>query len=597
MSDLNSKLDMVKRIRNGKGIQSILDEAYKILENPIVMFNTEYSLIAYTRVITDDPIWNEIVTYGTFSKKTQELFYNEGFVEEVANSPKLTLMTSDKLKYDRIGGKIFNKNNTYVSNLVIVECNRPFEENDPMIFEAICRLISKEISKNELYQEYEQKHQETIIKSLIDKTYDKKLDITQVDILYDSLKAHLYTLVVDISLCDPKYENIVYYRDLLKAIEPKYKYAIYSNYIIIIISTNDNTFNVSKELYELIRAFEQNNMYAGISEKFENLFELKKYYTEALKAMQYTLESKSTQRIFPCNRSSIDKIEQIKKLKNGEGIQYFLDIGPAFFGNPLLFHDMELNLLGYSQNIEISDPIWEELITYGTSSDETINLFKTEGFINIMENTKGGALLVSKKIKYDRISWRIYSNDNIMIGCLSIVNTITPFTEDLLVLFGIFSQKFSKEVGKIEFYNHYGQLYSETVINRLISGKINTYAFYSEDIGNLYDNLLDNLYLVVADISKCNSDHANLTYFREMFNRTDTVNRYAIYDNHVIVIISTNSTSLDENNEFNEIRKIFEEKNIYTGVSSCFDDIYELPKYYLEAADSLKYTISFFDHD
>lgn len=46
---------------------------------------------------------------------------------------------------------------------------------------------------------------------------------------------------------------------------------------------------------------------------------IKTYKTllDSMLALQYTLDTKSTQRIFPCTEGSMDKIDQIEKLKNG----------------------------------------------------------------------------------------------------------------------------------------------------------------------------------------------------------------------------------------------------------------------------------------
>lgn len=585
MSHLNSMMEQVKKLKNGIGVQRLIDEASKILGNPLLVFNTEYELLAHTEVITDDAFWNELVTQGTFGKESQQLFVDEGFVEEVANS-RIALLRSEN-RYDRISGKLYNKNNSFVSNLLIVACNKPFGENDQMVFEIICKLLTKEISKNEFFQEYEQTHQESIIKNLLDGNYDIKQDIAQVSILYDSLGPSLYIAVLDISFCNIENSNTDYFIKLLRTSMPRFKYATYSGYILMIISTNNDTLDVGNELRHLIKFLEQNNIYAGISGRFENLFDLNKYYSDAQKSLSYLLENKCSKRIFPYNINSLKTMQQINALLSGEGIQYFLNKGPEIFGNPLLFHDMELNLLGYTENVKIIDPIWEELITYGTSSDETIELFKTEGFVSTMENTKGGALLVSEKIKYDRISWKIYNYDNIMIGCLSIVNSDKQFSEDELVLFGAFSQKFSSEVVKNDFYINYGQVYSATVINRLISGKIDDYTFYSEDIGNLYNNLMNNLYLVVIDAKQSGAELKNLAFIRDLLNNMGTVNRYAIYLNHIIILISLENVSVNELKELNKISKLFEQHNIYAGISGCFENIYDLQKHYLEAVSAL----------
>lgn len=585
MNSLMVRMEEVKKLKNGVGIQSLLDAAYNILGNPIVMFNTEYDLLAYTQVITDDPIWNEIVTLGTFSRETLRLFENEGFIEEMANAARVAFMTSGKLKYDRMGGKVFNKNNAYVATLVLVESNKRFDENDAMVFDRICKLISKEISTSEAYEEYEQAHLETILKNLIERNYDVKLDLGQVGIIYDTLKTNLYVAVADISQCSAEC-TVIYFRDLFKQLQPAYKYAAYSGRVIMLMSTNDDVFPVNKRLKEILGVFEQNNMYVGISSRFENLFELQKYYMQALKALKYVLESRSNQRVFPQNPTSVDTIEQIRSLPNGRGIQYLSNLAPKILGNPVLFHDMELRLLSCTENADVNDPIWEELVTYGISSDETIEFLAAEGFFDSVEGTKAGVLLVSDKLRLNRISGKIYNCDNIMVGCLCMMENNSPFGDDVLVLFGAFCQKFSEEVGRIEFYNSYGQVYSETVISRLIDGKIDDYTFFSEDIGNIYDDLMENLYLFVVDTTQCNTGHVNLSYFRNLFNRLSTVNRYAIYANYIIIIISTDSKSLNAG-KLNELNQTFEQYNIYVGISSCFENIYELRRYYNEAVDTL----------
>lgn len=73
------KSDQIEALRKGEGVQYLLDTASKIFNNPIVIFDTNYSLIAYTDVITDDPIWNELISTGTFSADTQ-LFLQRSFL-------------------------------------------------------------------------------------------------------------------------------------------------------------------------------------------------------------------------------------------------------------------------------------------------------------------------------------------------------------------------------------------------------------------------------------------------------------------------------------------------------------------------------------
>lgn len=300
MSMLFNRIQQLELLKKGKGIKYLLKETYKILGNPVFMFDTDYNLIANTESITtDDTIWNEIITGGAFSNETLDIFREEGFIDAVANAKTITFLVSDRIKYDRILGKIFNKNNTYVANLVIVECDRAFQPDDTIVFEAVCKLFSNEISANNSYQDYEKTYQENLIKKLLDKSIiDKELYAARMAILYNGLKTNLYVAVADVAQCDPAYEKLARLRDSIRHIQPEFKYAVYANYIIIIISSEHTKLDQKRDLNKLNRFFRKKHISAGISSCFENAYELPKYYAEAIEALRFGLTSHSGPQTF-----------------------------------------------------------------------------------------------------------------------------------------------------------------------------------------------------------------------------------------------------------------------------------------------------------
>lgn len=269
-------------IKNGNGIQYILNEAYKILGNPILIQDMEYKLIDCNKnILVNDPIWVEFISTGTVSNNWLEFFKNECFIESAANTKKVAFLISDNLKYPRIYGKLFNKDKLQVGCACMVAYNKPFEDHDPEIFEMICDTISEEFGRIESYQKYGQMYFEILIKELIHGIKDKELYAAHIESIYMHLKNNIYLAVVDFSKCNSEHNSLEYYRDLFKHIYPSFKYAIYLNYIIIIIST-DNNYYIKKELRCLKKIFEKDNIYAGVSSCFYNLYELPKYYNEAI---------------------------------------------------------------------------------------------------------------------------------------------------------------------------------------------------------------------------------------------------------------------------------------------------------------------------
>jgi len=295
------KSEQLKTLENGKGVQYILDEAYKILGNPLLAHDMEYKLFAHNKdAVNDDPIWNELTTNGTVDLNRLEFYKSETFFDMAAYAEKVTFLPSDRLKYDRIFGKLFTRNQIQIGCVVIHACDKPFENSDIELFKIVCDILNKELSESEYYQNYGQAYMETLVGKLIGDRIDSKLLYTaHIESIYTGLKENIRLAVADISESDPTFNRLVIFRDLFKRTEASFKYAIYSNYIVILMNSDSEAFHIKQDLHKLYRIFEQNNIYAGISNRFENLFELSRYYNEAIAALKHGLKTNGSQRIFP----------------------------------------------------------------------------------------------------------------------------------------------------------------------------------------------------------------------------------------------------------------------------------------------------------
>jgi hypothetical protein len=305
-----SILDQIKTLEKGKGIQYLLDAAYKIFGNPIVMFDTNYTLKAFTEDVNDDPLWNTLISTGTFSMTDQEFFTSERFTENAANADKLVVMKSNKLKYDRILGNIFNSEHIKVANIVMVECKLPFGVDIQAAFEVFADKVTDEIKNDNYYTVYGREYHDSIIKKLLERRIiDTVMYTPHVQILYDGFKDYLYIAVIDINFSGnnqskKNHDQLIEIKDMLINIYPSFKFAIYSGYILMIMSSKFDNFSSEIILGSQENIFVQNNLFAGISTGFENLYEVDKYYNEAVTALKNginTVDSANTgknQRIF-----------------------------------------------------------------------------------------------------------------------------------------------------------------------------------------------------------------------------------------------------------------------------------------------------------
>ena len=307
MISLVDKKEQLAKLK-GKGLQQILNSAYKILGNPIALFDTSYNLLAFTQgIVTDDRLWNELTTLGTFSHEAVDFFNHEHFIASYAESEVVALMQSDKLKYDRTNGKLFDKDNVQLGDICIVACRKPFEENDMELIEFLCEILSVELQNSEFYRNIERVYQESLMDDFIDgNIIDSALVKKKIEELLSELKPNLYIAVVDITQYERTNTHLAYFRDLFRKLQPEYKYYIHLNNIVIIIITDDVMLSVKKDLHKLNEFFAKYNICAGISRRFSDLYELRKHFRQAINALNFGLKSRRKQQFFHYDDFSVE---------------------------------------------------------------------------------------------------------------------------------------------------------------------------------------------------------------------------------------------------------------------------------------------------
>jgi len=297
------KVEQVKALENGKGIQYLLNSAYKIFNNPIFMIDSNYNMIAVTDVPADEPNWIELLTTGTFSLKTIELLANESLIEDITNAEKIVILRSDKLKYAKMSGHIFNRDNIRVGLVMMSECNTPFEAESIAAFEALADKTTCEIRDYDYFTMFAMTFHEDKINLLLDGTVKNPLLYNpQAQILYDDFEDYLYVAVVSAArndiLDNVHRSRLEYFKSLLKTKYGSFKYSVYSDYIVMLMSSKHKYFYGAPFFAAHADLFEQNGLSMGVSESFENIYELRVYYDQAVAALTNGLAGKEGMRIF-----------------------------------------------------------------------------------------------------------------------------------------------------------------------------------------------------------------------------------------------------------------------------------------------------------
>jgi hypothetical protein len=174
----------------------------------------------------------------------------------------------------------------------MVGCNSPIDAKDAAAFEELADKITAEIHDDECFSAFGKAYHEAIIIKLLDGVINVPAIFTShVQIFYDGFEDYLCVLVVDIPQCGIqsgacRQDRLVHFKNMLGIKYPAFKYAIYNNHIVIVMSSKNKAsfeeliFDQDKEF------FDQNKLIAGISKSFESPYELREHYDEAVAALK-----------------------------------------------------------------------------------------------------------------------------------------------------------------------------------------------------------------------------------------------------------------------------------------------------------------------
>ncbi|MDR3295101.1 MAG: helix-turn-helix domain-containing protein [Clostridiales Family XIII bacterium] len=286
--------------RQSLGLNRILDDAYRVLGNPIVVIDTSYNLLSCTEnTVSDDPLWNELTAVGVFSHETVDSFNSAHFIQAVADADVVSLLKHESLPYDRACGKFFDKDGIQLGSIIVVACYRDFSQDDFEQMEQICDNIAEELQKSSCYHLTERVFHDSFISDLLDgENSGGVLFENSLQDLYTDLKSNLFLLVVDICRYEPTLSHLSYLRDTLAHMQGKFKYFIYLNNIVILASLEKPVLRVKKDLAALHDFFIKYNLFAGVSDCFQNLLEAQAYYKQALAALNRGMAQDSARHIF-----------------------------------------------------------------------------------------------------------------------------------------------------------------------------------------------------------------------------------------------------------------------------------------------------------
>ncbi len=271
-----------------RGLQHIIDVAYEVLGNPMFVSDLGYNILAFNKnANVGDPSWPtasreaELEAYerikklndcGVFKRLYESL---EPCIENFDYSPTRWMANKIVIKEKNIG------------HIAVVELHKPFVDMDLVLLQFLCEIVASELQKETISSGHFNNDFEHFLIDVLDQKITKPETVHKQGQKL-KLNQQKYLLLATISF-GKKAQNgmsLSYLKGIVKRLLRTEKIILYQNKITVFLAS-DKKAELSEIVKPRFRDFlETNEMNVGISQHFDDLTQLSKYYLQSVKAVE-----------------------------------------------------------------------------------------------------------------------------------------------------------------------------------------------------------------------------------------------------------------------------------------------------------------------
>lgn len=268
------------------GIQAMVDKIYPAFNNPLMVFDAGYHLIAANlEEVKKSPFGRNIVEHGGFSEHEFELVNHFNHIhQKIIHSPFPILVHHPELGFDQLICAINTSKN--MGHIVLNALNQPFHKHDADFLWLLQKAIDQQLKKDEFIRNNRGFHYEYFIRDLLDrKIATAPQHMERLEYVEEEFRGLLYCIVVETARSSSTL-NTLHVRSEFERSFPDTKTLLYNGEIIILINKKNMSELSKKELKELNKICSEHGIFAGMSNCFKDILELYEFFKQALRAIE-----------------------------------------------------------------------------------------------------------------------------------------------------------------------------------------------------------------------------------------------------------------------------------------------------------------------
>lgn len=283
----NKKMRLTNILLEGKGLQQLVEEGKKIFSNPIMVCDLANNILAYNKNATVNNLtWSKLEDNKLQTYERLRNFHKSGVFEKLYKSMEPVIERFDYSPHRWMAYKITIQGNL-AGHVAIVEAESSYHENDIELLKFFSEIISNELEKH-IFQNYIYENSyEYILSDLLNGSAKEKQVIeSQLKNLNKMLCKNLYLITIRNKQVNSKQMQLKYIKSIIDNILNVPMSLIYNNDLVVLISHDKDEFLPEKYYNQLVHLMAEYNLYAGVSELFSDISQLKKHYNQAIIAVK-----------------------------------------------------------------------------------------------------------------------------------------------------------------------------------------------------------------------------------------------------------------------------------------------------------------------
>ena len=276
---------MVNASNANKGLDYLVDEAYKIVKSPIIIIDTSYKILAMYHGATVDsrPDLEIQREMGYLNEHTIKRMKQDRIYEKIREKKYPDHIKSEDEQYGWMNVLVYI-HGIEVAQIGIMEYDHPFTNYDFEFLNFFSQLVSWEMQKNDFYKNNRGVMHSVFLSELLDRKITssrivklRKEQLNWIDTPY------LYVFTIFDNGIGDFYQKAQIIAHQIQYLQTNSRYVIYDTKLVLLIQQTEQDISAFTEGGPIEECLAVNQLSGVLSNCFSNLMDIRKYYEQTLK--------------------------------------------------------------------------------------------------------------------------------------------------------------------------------------------------------------------------------------------------------------------------------------------------------------------------